>query len=128
MALKSMLYVMLGSALGGLLRYVMSNAIYHYAGRGFPWGTLIINLLGCFFIGLLFTLIISKYHESLIPLHSLWITGFLGGFTTFSAFSFETVTLVENLFYVRALLYILTSVIGGMLLTALGVGLGKMLS
>ncbi len=125
--MKSLLFVMLGSALGGLLRYVMSNFFYHHLGRAFPWGTLIVNLAGCFLIGLLFVLVINLFHTHTSLLHNLLIAGFLGGFTTFSAFSFETVTLIENALYGRAVAYILVSVLGGLVLTGLGVLLGKQL-
>jgi CrcB protein len=123
--MKALLFVILGSTLGGALRYAMANFFYHHLGREFPWGTLIVNWIGCFLIGLIFVLIITKFHIHENLLHSLLITGFLGGFTTFSAFSFEAVTLMENLLYGRALAYILSSVAGGIILTGLGILLGK---
>lgn len=125
--MKSLLLVMLGSAIGGLLRYVMANFFYHHLGREFPWGTLIVNWIGCFLIGFLFVLIINLFHSHSTLLHNLLITGFLGGFTTFSAFSFEAVTLIENLLFGRALAYILASVVGGLILSGLGILLGKQL-
>lgn len=116
---------MLGSALGGGLRFAMANFFYHHFGRTFPWGTLAVNLLGCFLIGLLFVLILEKFHPYSSILHNLFIVGFLGGFTTFSAFSFEAVSLFENLLFSKGILYILTSVVGGVMLTALGSWIGK---
>jgi len=123
--MKSLLLVMLGSALGGGLRFGMANFFYHHFGKSFPWGTLAVNLLGCFFIGLLFVFILEKFHLYSSVLHNLFIVGFLGGFTTFSAFSFEAASLFENLLVTRGVVYILSSTVGGILLTATGVWLGK---
>lgn len=125
--MRPLLFVLLGSAIGGLLRYGMANFFYHHLGREFPWGTLIVNWIGCFLIGFLFVLIINLFHSHSTLLHNLLITGFLGGFTTFSAFSFEAVTLIENLLFGRALAYILASVVGGLILSGLGILLGKQL-
>ncbi len=123
--MKPLMLVLLGSAMGGLLRYGMVNFFYLHYGKSFPWGTLSVNLIGCFLIGLVFTLIIDKFHHHASILHSLIITGFLGGFTTFSAFSFESVAMFESLLFYRGFLYILASLVGGLMLTALGIWVGR---
>src|SRR5262245_58723397 len=126
--MKPFIAVLLGSAVGGLLRYFAANFFYAHFGKVFPWGTLIVNLIGCFLIGLTFTLIIEQFHHHSLILHSLLITGFLGGFTTFSAFSFEAVSMFESFLYIRGLLYIFASLLGCLSLTALGIWLGKLIS
>lgn len=87
--------VMLGGATGSLLRYLVGTAIMARVGGRFPLGTVIINITGSFVIGLLMTL----FTERLDPqpnLRLLLVTGFLGGYTTFSSFEWETLSLVQD--------------------------------
>jgi len=126
--MKPILYVFIGSAMGGVLRYGLANFFYYHLGRSFPWGTLIVNIIGCFLIGLTFTLIVEKFHHHSLLLHNLLITGFLGGFTTFSAFSFESFALFESMMLLRGFIYLFVSVIGCLIFTAVGVWLGKIIS
>jgi CrcB protein len=87
--------VALGGALGASLRYVIAAATHEFFGHNFPYGTLMVNILGSLVIGYFLVLIPSQ--ESGIPfLRLLQITGILGGFTTYSAFSIETLELVQN--------------------------------
>jgi CrcB protein len=83
------LVVMIGSAVGGLARYVIGTAIMQRFGGRFPLGTLIVNLTGCFLIGILMTIFSDRP-----PTNPNWrlllVTGVLGGYTTFSAFGWET--------------------------------------
>jgi len=87
--------VMLGGATGSLARYVLGTAIMTRLGPRFPMGTLVINVTGSFLIGLLMTL----FTERLQP-HANWrlvlVVGFLGGYTTFSSFEWETLSLVKD--------------------------------
>jgi fluoride exporter len=91
------LLVAVGSGLGGASRLFVSTLVGRVAGYGFPWGTLFVNVLGCFAVGALGALFAPSN-----PLHlrhdlrMLTIVGMLGGFTTFSAFSLETLQLVER--------------------------------
>ena len=84
-----------GGALGSVLRYGLSTWVHTLAGRGFPYGTLAVNVLGCLAMGLLFVLLVERVGESAVLRAGLLI-GVLGGFTTFSSFSIETVNLIEQ--------------------------------
>ncbi len=81
---------MLGAALGGAARYVVGSAITQRSSGRFPWGTLVVNLTGCFLIGVLMTVLTERFEGA----HPNWrlflIVGILGGYTTFSSFAWET--------------------------------------
>lgn len=106
--------IALGGAVGSVLRYLMATAI------GAPWGTAAVNLLGSFAIGALFVLLDARTGWQLFLM-----TGFLGGFTTFSAFSLDTLKLVQAGQPLQAALYVLTSVALSLIAVALGVALAK---
>lgn len=84
-----------GGALGSVLRYGMSTWVHALAGRGFPYGTLVVNVLGCLAMGVLFVLFVERMGTSAVWRAGLLI-GVLGGFTTFSTFSIETFNLIEQ--------------------------------
>lgn len=115
-----------GGALGAVFRFGLSEYIYHLLDRSFPYGTLIVNMLGSFFIGLFFILIIER---GFLPLEwrSLIIIGFLGAFTTFSTFSIETLVLIESGELQRALLNIIFSVVICIGATWVGLFFGRQL-
>lgn len=104
------LLVAIGGAIGSVLRYYVGLWALRAAGPGFPWGTLAVNLVGCFLIGVLAEVIGRKFGGS-VELRLLLITGGLGGFTTFSAFSLDTLLLIERGEMTAALLYIASSVV-----------------
>lgn len=116
----------LGGALGSVLRYWLSTSVYALAGRGFPYGTLAVNVLGCLAMGFLFVLFLERLAD-----HTLWragmLIGVLGGFTTFSAFSIETFSLVEQGEIVKALANAMLSVALCVGATWLGVALARLL-
>ena len=91
------LWVALGSALGGVARYWCSGIVAHYIGETFPWGTLIVNVVGSFLIGLIATLA-GTDGRFLIPAEArqFLMAGILGGFTTFSSFSLQTLSLARD--------------------------------
>jgi fluoride exporter len=113
----SMIAVGIGGFFGAILRYQMGTWIP--AVGGFPVGTLTINLIGCFFLAWFLT--ITAKRLNIHPSLRLGIgTGFTGAFTTFSTFSVETVTLIANHQLALAMIYVLSSVVGGIILAVLG--------
>jgi CrcB protein len=84
-----------GGALGALLRYWMSGWVYALLGRGFPWGTLAVNLLGSLVMGWCFVWFVERAAAA-AEWRAFWMVGLLGAFTTFSTFSMETLTLMTG--------------------------------
>lgn len=93
--MKQLVAIAAGGALGSVLRYGLSTWVHSLAGRGFPYGTLAVNVLGCLAMGFLFVLLVERMGENTVLRAGLLI-GVLGGFTTFSAFSIETFNLIEQ--------------------------------
>ena len=102
--------IALGGALGSVLRYLLGNAVQSYLDRPFPFGTLLVNVLGSLIIGLLYVALVERLMAG-TSARAFWIVGVLGGFTTFSAFSLETFALLSQAAYGRALAYITLSVL-----------------
>ena len=105
------LYIGLGSALGGMARHGVSTWMAGRFPGAFPWGTLVVNVLGSFLIGLIASLPESRWPGAAGGLMRQFLTiGFLGGFTTFSAFSLQAVSLAQHGRAPVSLLYVLLSV------------------
>jgi CrcB protein len=122
-ALKKLLIVMFGGSLGAASRYGVNLLTVKLWGSGFPWGTLTVNLVGCFLIGLIFAL--ADRVRLLTPDMRLFlITGYLGALTTFSSFSLETVNAARAGIALLPLTNILINNIGGLTLTFCGMWLG----
>jgi CrcB protein len=117
--IKSFLLVGLGGGLGSILRYAAS-LLYKNNTTNFPYSTLFVNAIGCLLIGLLVGYLERQQVVS-NELKLLFITGFCGGFTTFSAFSSETIFLLQNNQISTAILYVFISLCSGFLLTFLGI-------
>ncbi|MBY2917288.1 fluoride efflux transporter CrcB [Rhizobium leguminosarum] len=117
------LLVAVGGAIGSLLRYYVGQWALRLMGPAFPWGTLTVNIVGCFVIGVFAELIARKFNAS-VELRLLLITGFLGGFTTFSAFSLDAISLFERGEAVAGGIYIAASV--GLSMAAVIAGLAVM--
>jgi fluoride exporter len=118
----NMLAVALGAAIGANLRYILAIWAAHRLGTAWPYGTFLINVLGCLAIGALLTLAATRVPLS-EPVRLLLVTGLLGGFTTFSSFGYETYSLIATGNWLGAALYIGASVIVGLLAVFLGAGL-----
>lgn len=109
----------LGGALGAMARYGLQNIIQLRTGLLFPLGTLIVNLIGCFFIG--FVMELAEIRSELNPQIRLFLTvGLLGGFTTFSAFGYESLIMMRTMEFYYPIVYILTSLVGGLAFVFLG--------
>jgi CrcB protein len=106
--------IAVGGTVGCWARYGMTNLVQSIYGRDFPYATMSINLLGSFLMGFLFIETLERLAIS-PELRTGILTGFLGGFTTFSTFSMESVLLVEQGYFLRAGLYMLLSTALGFL-------------
>lgn len=111
------LLVMIGGFFGAISRFGMGVLVA--AGNGFPFGTLVVNLIGCFLLGWLLTFM-NQRSKKRPYINLLFGTGFIGSFTTFSTFSVETNQLFENGLVVLGLLYVVISIFIGLLLSFLG--------
>jgi fluoride exporter len=110
--------VMLGGAIGAGLRYFVSLFCAARLGEGFPYGTLLVNLIGGFVMGILYAFVLRGQASE--PLRLFVGIGILGGFTTFSAFSLDAFAMLQRGDMMMALLYTMASVVGSLLLLAAG--------
>lgn len=108
--MKTLLFVAAGGALGAVLRYSISSGIYNWFGRSFPYGTLVVNVLGSLAIGMLSILLVQKFNVPQEIKLGL-VVGVLGALTTFSTFSWDTLHLLEQGFVQRAFINVLLNVI-----------------
>lgn len=125
--MNKVLYLSVGSVLGGLLRYYFGGFVQRAFDSTFPYGTLAVNLSGCFLMGLF-----SAYANGRLALDSpsrlLFMVGFCGAFTTLSAFMFEADSLIKSGQVFGAFLNLFLTVVAGFFLFRIGVGLGEVLS
>lgn len=112
-----------GGALGAALRFAAQGAALRTFGAGFPLGTLAVNVLGSLLMGLLAALLLAR--PEMARLQPLLMTGVLGGFTTFSAFSLDTLALVQRGEAGKALAYVMASVTLSLLGVLGGYALGR---
>jgi fluoride exporter len=115
----------LGGAAGAVARYVVAGWVYQRTGAGFPWGTLAVNLIGSFLLGAVLTGLTTSGWQ--VQLGALLAVGFLGDFTTFSTFSYETVMLARDRQWTRALSYVLASTALAVLAVVAGMVCGAVL-
>lgn len=115
-----------GGAIGAVLRYALSNATHAWLGRGFPYGTLLVNVIGCLAMGVLYVLFIERLNIGPEWRAALQI-GLLGALTTFSTFSMETLLLIQNGEVQKALLNIFLSVLLCLAATWAGMLAGRQL-
>jgi CrcB protein len=121
--LRIVLIALFGAA-GTLARYGLQGVVQVRTGGLFPYGTLLVNLTGCFFLGL-----IAQFTLNRMVISPDWriaiAVGFFGGYTTFSSFGWETAKMMEDGEWMRASVYVAASVIAGLFLSAAGIRLGN---
>ena len=122
--IKNFLIVGLGGAVGSMLRYAVQKIFQVQTAAAFPTGTLLVNIAGCFLIGILWSLV-SRSLTWNDEMKLLLMTGFCGGFTTFSAFTLEGIGLLKENRTVLFVIYLTASVVGGLLATFIGIRIVK---
>lgn len=124
--LFNVVLVAAGGAIGSVLRFMLSGWTYRHLGAAFPWGTLLVNVIGCFAIGFLWGV---TQRLSLRPSASVFLFGgILGAFTTFATFGLETFTLVRSGEIARAAANVGASNVVGLLLVLAGYALAQVAS
>ena len=124
LVLTQVLAIAAGGAAGAVLRFWVSSGVYALVGRGFPYGTLAVNVGGSLIMGLLYVLMLDRM--SVAPeWRGAILIGLLGGFTTFSTFSIETLNLIEQADYLKAALNMVVSVVACLAAVWLGVLIGR---
>jgi len=118
--------IALGGALGAVMRFGVSSGVYYWLGKGFPWGTLAVNVLGSVTMGFLTVVMIERLNVG-ADIRAAVLTGGLGAFTTFSTFSVETVGLIEQGDVIKAGLNMLVSVLVCVSMCWVGLLLGRQL-
>ncbi|HEV2074284.1 MAG TPA: fluoride efflux transporter CrcB [Thermomicrobiales bacterium] len=120
-------WIGIGGFLGANARYFLGHAITQRLGTLFPYGTLIVNLTGAFLIGVIFTVLTDRVVDDRFWRH-LVVTGFLGGYTTFSSYTYEAIRLMQEGRWSTTLLYVVGSNILGLLACFAGVWVTKAIS
>lgn len=124
--MREFLIAGLGGFIGSALRYWTSILSYRFFGQEFPYGTLIVNITGCFLIGLLMTIFEERFIVN--PNLRIFLTiGILGGFTTFSTFSYETIALLREGSYLIGFENVTFSLVGCLGATAVGIVIGRLI-
>jgi CrcB protein len=124
--IRNLLIIGLGGGLGSMARYLCQKWFNETYPHPFPWGTFVVNITGCFLIGLIYAA--SEKTSLLSPqARLLLITGFCGGYTTFSTFAFENMNLLRSGDYLYFIIYVLLSVVLGIAAVFAGVAIMKLL-
>ena len=122
--MKNLFWVSLGGVLGANARYLLDGWIAAWLGPAFPYGTLVINVSGSMILGILYGVLEAR---TLSPVLRLVVgIGFLGAYTTFSTFTYETIRLVEDGSLLRAFVYVAGSVLTGLAAVFLGLATGRL--
>ena len=121
--MRLLLIAVFGAA-GTLARYGLQGLVQVRVGSTFPWGTLLINLSGCFFLGLIGQMMLNRMMVS-SELRVAIAVGFFGGYTTFSSFGWEAAKMLESGEWLRSMTYVAASMVLGLLLSVAGIRLGN---
>lgn len=121
---KNYMYVFLGGGIGAMACYWLSEFVCRWLPTTFPYGNLVVNITGCFLIGLMMTSLDERFLVQ-PTLRTFLTVGILGGFTTFSSFSYEIISPLRNGQYIRSTIYVTTTIISCLFATYIGTRLGK---
>lgn len=124
--MQQLLAIAGGGAIGAIFRFGMSNGVYRLLGRDFPYGTMVVNVLGSLLMGLFFVVLVERMAVSAEWRLAL-LVGLLGSFTTFSTFSMETLALFDSGLPIKAILNVMLSVVLCLAATWLGLTIGRQL-
>ena len=125
--LKEIIGIAVGGSIGSLLRFGLSSWVQERTKTEyFPWGILSVNLIGCFLMGILFGVLVERFDISAFWRAGIFL-GLLGGFTTFSSFSIDALTLFQSGAFGAMTIYILLSLVGCILATAFGLTLARII-
>ena len=125
--MNQVLAIAAGGAIGAVMRFWVSSGVYTLLGRGFPYGTLAVNLTGSLVMGFLYVLMLDRLATG-AEWRAFTLVGLLGAFTTFSTFSIETLTLMQDAQYLKALVNMLISVLACVGAAMLGVILARQIA
>jgi CrcB protein len=122
--MRELVLIFLGGGIGSVMRFSLGKWISSFHSHHFPYGTLFVNVLACFVLG---TLVGVADHKQIISPNArlFWTVGFCGGFSTFSTFSSETMTLIQTGFPFSSVVYVLASLLLCLAATYLGLYLGE---
>jgi len=124
--LQKLLWMALAGGLGTLSRYGLAGFVQRMVGSGFPWGTLLVNVGGCFVFGILWAMLEMRLTIT-GELRTIVLVGFMGAFTTFSTFIFETSALLQDSEWILAIINLVTQNVGGVLFLLLGMAAGRLI-
>ena len=125
--MNQLIAVAIGGSCGAVVRFLVSSGLYQWLGRGFPYGTLVVNVVGSFLIGLLTEALILQRVAISLEYRAAILVGFIGAFTTFSTFSLETIYLIEQGNLTKAALNVVVSVLGCLFAVWIGLLCGRTL-
>ena len=123
--MQKLLLIGLAGALGALARYSLGGLVQRFTGATFPWGTFVVNIIGAFLFGLIWSLVEQRLVIS-VETRVIILSGFLGAFTTFSSFMFETSSLIGEAQWGLALLNVGGQIVLGLAAMFLGLAAGRL--
>ena len=124
--LTQLLLVAGGGAVGSVCRFLTSSTVQRFTNTDFPFGTLSVNIIGSLVMGFLYVILVERSSMSM-EWRALLLIGLLGGFTTFSSFSIETMNLLEQALWLKVITNIVASVVTCLFATWLGMKIGRWL-